>query len=89
MKDIRLMGRITEELFLAGSHQCSYKFLGGAEFLTTVVWIFASVWEVLALCLAGWSAVKHFRELQRPWTGWSIGDCFTVLITSHALYFAA
>ncbi|KAG2103738.1 uncharacterized protein F5147DRAFT_654645 [Suillus discolor] len=38
-----------------------------------------------------WIAVKHFRELRRlgPSTGSTIGDCFTVLIQSHAFYFAS
>ncbi|KAG1727264.1 uncharacterized protein EDB91DRAFT_1253956 [Suillus paluster] len=45
--------------------------------------------EVLALSFAAWVAVKHFRELQRQSAGSAIADCFTVLIKSHVLYFAA
>ncbi|KAG2109077.1 hypothetical protein BD769DRAFT_1392590 [Suillus cothurnatus] len=49
------------------------------------------VWEVLALCLSVWVAVKHFRDLRQlgPLTGSTIGDCFKVLIKSHVLYFAS
>lgn len=48
----------------------------------------ATVWEVLSLCLALWIVVKHVREL-RPATGrTAIGDCFSVLLKSHVLYFA-
>jgi hypothetical protein len=45
-----------------------------------------TVWEVLALCLAVWIVVKHFRRLP---TGWTIEDCFTVLIKAHVFYFVA
>ncbi|KAG0692203.1 hypothetical protein DFH29DRAFT_551493 [Suillus ampliporus] len=48
------------------------------------------IWEILALCLAVWIVIKHFRELrQLAPTGSTIGDCFTVLIRSHVLYFVA
>ncbi|KAG2348157.1 hypothetical protein BDR05DRAFT_957852 [Suillus weaverae] len=56
-----------------------------------MVWMLNTVWEVLALCLSVWIAVKHFRDLRRlgPSTGSTIGDCFRVLIKSHVLYFAS
>jgi hypothetical protein len=47
-----------------------------------------TAWQILALCLALWKAVKHFRELRRAHTGWAVGDCFTVLIKTHVFYFA-
>jgi len=47
-----------------------------------------TAWEVLALCLASWIALKHFRELQQRPTGLAIGDCLTVLVKSHMFYFA-
>lgn len=50
-------------------------------------WIIITAWEVLTLCLAVWIAARHFRELQS--TGSVVGDCFTVLIKTHMLYFAA
>jgi hypothetical protein len=62
--------------------------IGGNAPLTAEFWLLSTAWEVLTLSLALWSAVKHFRELQHPWTRWTIGDCFTVLIKSHVLYFA-
>jgi hypothetical protein len=48
----------------------------------------AIVWEVLALSLAVWIAVQHFHELRRHAVGGFIGDCFTVLMKSHVVYFA-
>jgi hypothetical protein len=47
-----------------------------------------TVWEVLALSLAVWIVIKHFRELRRSSTGWTTRDCFAVLIKTHMLYFA-
>lgn len=52
-----------------------------------MTWVLTTVWETIALCFAGWIAMKHFCELQQS-TGWVIGDCFTVLIKTHVLYFA-
>ncbi|KAG0692199.1 hypothetical protein DFH29DRAFT_551567 [Suillus ampliporus] len=46
------------------------------------------LWEVLALCLAVWTVINHFRELRQSPTGLTIGDCFMVLIRSHVQYFA-
>jgi hypothetical protein len=68
-------------------HHCS----GSTNFgLPVMIWWLNTVWEVLALCLSVWIAVKHFRDLRRlgPLTGSTIGDCFRVLIKSHVLYFA-
>ncbi|OAX33414.1 hypothetical protein K503DRAFT_869562 [Rhizopogon vinicolor AM-OR11-026] len=75
-----------EELILSDSHQCII--LGYEPLLSSVTWVLGTAWEVLALCLAAWIAVKHFRELQRRPTGSVIGDCLTVLIKSHMFYFA-
>lgn len=73
-----------EELVLSNIHWCSYQ---GVDLLMRAEnWIFITVWEVLTLCLAVWIAARHFREL--PSTG-SVGDCFTVLIKTHMLYFVA
>jgi len=60
---------------------------GEALFLLNMTWILGGVWEALALVLAVWIAVKHFRELPRS-TTWSIGDCFTILVKTHVFYFA-
>jgi len=79
---------ILEELVLSGIHMCSYEIEGNAVFLTEITWVLGFAWEILALSLAVWIAIKHFRELQRPSTGWAVGDCFTILIQTHVFYFA-
>ncbi|KAG1774441.1 hypothetical protein EV702DRAFT_524009 [Suillus placidus] len=79
---------IVGELLLYGIYECAYKYEKGVQLLIVMVWILTTVWEVLALCLAIWIAVKHFREQRGPSTGWTAGDCFTVLIKTHVLYFA-
>ncbi|KAG1888841.1 hypothetical protein F4604DRAFT_1915901 [Suillus subluteus] len=48
-----------------------------------------AVWEILALFLAVWIVIKHFHELRRSPTGSTFGDCFRILIESHAFYFLA
>ncbi|OAX44659.1 hypothetical protein K503DRAFT_196076 [Rhizopogon vinicolor AM-OR11-026] len=74
-----------EEFIMSGTHQCIES--GYNPLLPAESWMLGTVWEVLALCLAAWIAVKHFRELRRRPTGWVIGDCLTVLIKSHIFYF--
>ncbi|KAG1786725.1 hypothetical protein EV424DRAFT_1551365 [Suillus variegatus] len=88
---ISINDTVAEELILSGTHVCSYTYDGEAQLLSSITWILNTVWEVLALCLSVWVAVKHFRELRRlgPSTGSTIGDCFRVLIQSHVLYFAS
>ncbi|KAG1727094.1 uncharacterized protein EDB91DRAFT_1254062 [Suillus paluster] len=82
---------VGEELIFSGIYICSYDHEGDVDILISAVWILTAVWEVLALCLAVWIAVKHFRDLRRlgPSTGSIIENCFTVLIKSHVLYFAS
>ena len=83
-----LMGRILAELLvLSGSYLCVET--ENDTLLTAVTWMLGTVWEVLALCLAIWIAVKHFCEKQRSSTGWTVGDTFVVLIKTHVLYFAS
>jgi hypothetical protein len=72
---------------LAGTYYCSTN--GGDPSVIAKAWILNTAWEVLALCLAIWVALKHLLELQRSSTGWRVEDCFTVLIKTHVLYFAA
>lgn len=77
-----------EEFILSGTYQCVN--MGGvvSARLTATTWILGAVWEVLALCLAIRVAVKHICESRRfRSTGQIIGDCFTVLIKTHVLYF--
>jgi hypothetical protein len=80
----------SEEVIISGTYICDYDVEGDAQLFASMTWMLNTVWEVLALCLAVWIAVKHFRDLRRlgPSTGSTIGDCFMVLITSHVLYFA-
>lgn len=53
------------------------------------VYVLATVWHLLTLCLAIWNFVKHFRELQPLSTGRTfIGNCSMVLMKTHLLYFA-
>jgi hypothetical protein len=86
----QLIGQTPEELIFSGIHMCGYNYEGDLELLISMIWMLNTVWEVLALCLSVWIAVKHFRDLRRlgPSTGLTIGDCFRVLIKSHVLYFA-
>ncbi|KIK40222.1 hypothetical protein CY34DRAFT_282628 [Suillus luteus UH-Slu-Lm8-n1] len=81
---------VIEEMILSGTYMCGYEFEGDVLLLTAMNWTLFIVWEVLALCLSVWIAVKHFRDLRRlgPSTGSTIGDCFRALIKSHVLYFA-
>lgn len=78
-----------EELVLSGTYQCFVNFGGNTNLSYSMYWMFTTTWEVLALCLAIWITVKHFRELQRPSAGWIIGDCFTALTKSHLFYFTS
>ncbi|KAG2034971.1 hypothetical protein BDR03DRAFT_963762 [Suillus americanus] len=78
-----------EELILSGTYQCSIGNTEVVALLNSITWVFAIAWEALALCLAAWIAVKHFRELRRHSTGRIIEDCFTVLMKTHLLYFAS
>ncbi|KAG2348180.1 hypothetical protein BDR05DRAFT_957921, partial [Suillus weaverae] len=86
LKDI-----VSEELILSGTYMCYYGYGEDGQLLASMIWMLNTVWEVLALCLSVWIAVKHFRDLQRLGlsTGSTIGDCFRVLIKSHVLYFAS
>ncbi|KAG1887780.1 hypothetical protein F4604DRAFT_1177918 [Suillus subluteus] len=78
-----------EEFILSGTYQCIFDSGGDSIFLGSMTWILDTVWEVLALCLAVWIAVKHFRELRQHSTRGIIGDCFTVLMKTHVSYFGS
>ncbi|KAG2141145.1 uncharacterized protein EDB93DRAFT_639621 [Suillus bovinus] len=78
-----------EELILFGTYLCQINFVGDVLLLYSMTWILGTVWEVLALCLAVWIAIKHFRELRRHSAGGIIGDCFTMLIKIQMVYFAS
>jgi len=85
VKDTLLIQQISEASVLSGQYICVTVALVDTLLLATT-WILGTVWEVLTLSLAVWIAIKHFRELP---TGWTIEDCFKVLIRSHVLYFAS
>ena len=74
-----------EEFILSGTYRCAYDYSDG--FVSPVTWMLGTAWEVLALCLAVWIAVKHFRQLPQRQAGSAIGSCLTVLIISHIFYF--
>jgi preprotein translocase subunit SecG len=78
-----------EEFVLSGTYQCMIDVGGDSSFLDSMTWILVTAWEVLALCLAVWISVKHFRELRQHSTSGIIGDCFTVLMKTHLSYFAS
>ncbi|KAG0693996.1 hypothetical protein DFH29DRAFT_881025 [Suillus ampliporus] len=79
--------RISVELVLFGIHKCGLYINADEIRLHDATLIPTVVWEILALFLAAWIVIKHFHELRQSPTGSTIGDCFTVLIRSHVLYF--
>ncbi|KAG1778963.1 hypothetical protein EV702DRAFT_1277409 [Suillus placidus] len=91
LRAIGLRYNVGEELILSGTYMCNYGYDGNVQILFTIFWILNTVWEVLALCLAIWIAVKHFRELRRlgQSTGSTMEDCFRALMTSHTIYFVS
>ncbi|KIK45319.1 hypothetical protein CY34DRAFT_801667 [Suillus luteus UH-Slu-Lm8-n1] len=76
-----------EEFILYGTYQCTLTYGEDVTHLASITWVLSTVWEVLAVCLAVWIAVKHFRELRQHSTGGIVGDCFTVLMKTHVSYF--
>jgi hypothetical protein len=78
-----------EELILSGTYQC---LIGSAEenqVLNYIPSILGFAWDVLALCHTVWMAVKHFHELRQHSAGRIVGNCFTMLIKTHIVYFAS
>jgi hypothetical protein len=82
------MRQIPEEWILSGNYLCAYE--SGYKRVISITWILGTAREVLALCTAVWTTVRHFRALRQlgPLTGSTIGDCFVVLIKTHMFYFA-
>jgi hypothetical protein len=82
---------VGEEVILSDTYECGYNYEGDSELLITIVWILGTAWEVLALFLSVWIAVRHFRDMRRFRSsgGSIIEDCFTVMIKSHLLYFVS
>ncbi|KAG2338074.1 hypothetical protein BDR05DRAFT_728213 [Suillus weaverae] len=88
MAAITMMHISAEEAVLSGTYQCMIGYPGDVLLFISIAWILGIAWEVLALCLAVWIAVKHFRELRQHSTRGIIRDCFTVLMQTHVSYFA-
>ncbi|KAG2037995.1 hypothetical protein BDR03DRAFT_357355 [Suillus americanus] len=84
---IAMKGILEEELILSGTYQCTDSLEGDTLLLFSMRWTLATIWEVFALCLVIWIAVKHFRERQRAWI--TIGDSVTELMKIHVFYFAS
>jgi len=84
-----LMERLPEEVVISDIiHMCIALDTNFVNFEgITSTWILGFVWEVISLCLAIRIAVMHLKELQRTSTGWTVGDCFRVLVKTHVLYF--
>lgn len=76
-----------EEIVLSGTYACNIT----EDQPQLIRWarVVGTAWETLALCLAVWIAIKHFREQKRlvASTRSTIGDCFAMLIKSQVLYF--
>ncbi|KAG2113445.1 uncharacterized protein F5147DRAFT_46083 [Suillus discolor] len=84
------VGVSAEELVLFGYHACLVEFDTNQKDLNNETMIPTIIWEILAFILAVWVVIKHFNQLRQSRTGSTItGDFFTVLIQSHAFYFAA
>ncbi|KAG2049023.1 hypothetical protein BDR06DRAFT_1024145 [Suillus hirtellus] len=77
-----------KEFDLLDGYRCSIDFAKVTPPLVSIAWILSIVWEVIALCLTVWIAVKHFRELQRHSAGGIIGDYFMMLMKTHVVYSA-
>ncbi|KAG2032124.1 hypothetical protein BDR03DRAFT_61654 [Suillus americanus] len=86
---IKAMQTSGEEFVLSGNYLCFIIYMGDSILMSSMGWILVTIWQVLALCLAVWIAVKHFRELRRYSTSSVIWDCFTVLMQTHVAYFAS
>jgi phosphotransferase system glucose/maltose/N-acetylglucosamine-specific IIC component len=80
--------QIPEEVIISCTYQCIDDYEGNFLLLDFITWLLGTVWEVLALFLAVRITVKHFRELRQHSAGGIIGDCFTVLMKTHVVYFA-
>lgn len=79
-----------EELIISYTYRCDVVFEGGdSTLMYTVTWILITAWEVVAVCLTAWIAVKHFRELRRHSGRDIVEDGLAVLMKSHVAYFAS
>ncbi|KAG2367242.1 hypothetical protein BDR07DRAFT_343229 [Suillus spraguei] len=86
MGNIGISGK---EFVLSGYHICLVQISKDKMNLNHEMVIPTAMWEILALFLAVWIVIQRFHEMRQSSTGSTIGDCFTMLIKSHALYFLA
>ncbi|KAG2060010.1 hypothetical protein BDR06DRAFT_1003062 [Suillus hirtellus] len=87
MTSIGNIGASGVENILSGHRRCSENMSAEDIRLNAETTIPTTVWEILALCLAVWIVIKHFRELQKSLTGANIRECLMVLMRGHMLYF--
>lgn len=81
------IGAVGVEFVLSGYHVCVVEIAPNGANPGYESLISTAIWEILALFLAVWIVIKHFRELRQSPSGSTIGDCFTVLTKSHVFYF--
>ncbi|KAG2113970.1 hypothetical protein DEU56DRAFT_190671 [Suillus clintonianus] len=74
---------------LSGHHICLHSFDTNELDLNLCTMVPTAIWEILAFFFAVRIVIKHLRELRQSQSGSTIGDCFTVLMQSHVLYFLA
>jgi hypothetical protein len=86
LEGMKLIRWILEEVIFSGNYQCDFTIQENAQSLVPETWALGTVWEIVALSLAVWVGVKDFRS--QPSTGSVMGDCLSVLMKTHMLYFA-
>ncbi|KAG2370044.1 hypothetical protein BDR07DRAFT_335282 [Suillus spraguei] len=74
---------------VSGIDQCTYDYDEDTRLLMSITWILRIVWEVLVMCLVVWIVVKHLWQLRRSSQTRIIGNCFTVLMKTHVMYFTS
>ncbi|KAG2104411.1 uncharacterized protein F5147DRAFT_775674 [Suillus discolor] len=89
MLGIGNIGISGKEFVLSGYHICLVQIDTYRMNLNHEMVIPIAIWEILAFLLAVWIVILRFYEIRQSQSGSTIGDCFTMLIKSHALYFLA
>jgi len=89
MLGIGNIGISGKEFVLSGYHICLVQIDTYRMNLNHEMVIPTAIWEILAFLLAVWIVILRFYEMRQSRSGSSIGDCFKMLIKSHALYFLA
>ncbi|KAG2058184.1 hypothetical protein BDR06DRAFT_104252 [Suillus hirtellus] len=89
MLGIGNIGISGKEFVLSGYHICLVQIDTYQMNLNHEMVIPTAIWEILAFLLAIWIVILRFYEMRQSQSGSSIGDCFKMLIKSHAWYFLA